>query len=206
MAWVHAGQILNGLSGPLVGGSCSAVAACWFAPSERTMATSIAYGVCALGPAVGFAAAVVVQTTADFEYLLSIEAAWSVVGALLWVALPALPAVPPSASAGRRQGGAGQQSEHTKLEAGFAEECQRVCQDPSFVRLVLAGGISFGVFQCWASVHKQPPVLMAIDGRACNCILTDYVWLIAGLRSPMRCRSALRKSQRTAAQERPMTM
>ena len=32
MAWVHAGSILNGLSGPLVGGSCSAVAACWFAP------------------------------------------------------------------------------------------------------------------------------------------------------------------------------
>ena len=37
------------------------------------MATSIAYGVCALGPAVGFAAATFVKHSADFERLLNDE-------------------------------------------------------------------------------------------------------------------------------------
>ena len=150
MLWVHAGQICNGFSGPAVGGSCSAVAACWFGPSERTLATSIAYGVCALGPAVGFAAATFVKDTADFEWLLNLEAAWTVAGAVLWTVLPALPAIPPSKSAHQQQGNT-QRRGGTAAPPGLIEECLRVCSNQSFCRLVVAGGASFGVFQCWAA-------------------------------------------------------
>jgi len=166
--WVHIGQILNGFSGPAVGGSCSAVAACWFAPSERTLATSVAYGVCALGPAVGFAAATFVQSTAGFEYLLNLEAAWSLGGAILWTALPALPVVPPSKSAQRQQDSKQQQQRRQESEPVFIEECQRVCRDPSFIRLVLAGGTSFGVFQCWAASLPNVMPLCASPAAAAD--------------------------------------
>lgn len=152
--WLHVGQILNGFSGPAVGASCSAVAACWFAPHERTLATSVAYGVCALGPAVGFVAANWVRDVAGLQWLLCAEAAWSVVGALLWSVLPALPARPPSASsAGRRV----DEACHSPTPTGsqhlwvVVQECRRASHNRSFVWLTLAGGVSFGVFQCWAA-------------------------------------------------------
>ncbi len=164
MLWVHAGQICNGFSGPAVGGSCSAVAAAWFAPSERTLATSIAYGVCALGPAVGFVAATFVKCTADFELLLYQEAAWSVAGAVLWTIMPALPAIPPSKSAQQQQGG-GKQRRGTDQSTplGLIEECRRVCSDHSFCRLVIAGGASFGVFQCWAASLPNVMPICPVD-------------------------------------------
>ena len=34
---IHVGQILNGAAGPSMAGACSAFAACWFAPDERTL-------------------------------------------------------------------------------------------------------------------------------------------------------------------------
>lgn len=164
MLWVHAGQICNGFSGPAVGGSCSAVAAAWFAPSERTVATAIAYGVCALGPAVGFAAATIVQRTADFELLLNLEAAWSVAGAVLWTMLPPLPAVPPSKSADQQQGGKTRRGTDHPPTLGLVEECRRVCSDQSFCRLVVAGGASFGVFQCWAaSLPNVMPICSVLE-------------------------------------------
>eukprot|EP01043_Picozoa_sp_COSAG02_P034426 COSAG02_NODE_2405_length_8933_cov_133.975209_1_plen_385_part_10 len=164
MLWVHAGQICNGFSGPAVGGSCSAVAAAWFAPSERTLATAIAYGVCALGPAVGFAAAATfVKRTADFELLLNLEAAWSVAGAVLWTMLPALPTLPPSKSADQQQGGQTRRGTDQPPPLGLVEECRRVCNNQSFCRLVVAGGASFGVFQCWAASLPNVMPICAVE-------------------------------------------
>eukprot|EP01052_Picozoa_sp_SAG31_P001387 SAG31_NODE_47_length_30979_cov_41.708841_21_plen_245_part_00 len=161
LLWLHAGSFVNGFSGPAVSGSCSAVAACWFAPSERTLATSIAYGVCALGPAVGFALAMYVRSTVDFERLLHVEAGASLAAAALWTITPPLPATAPSPSAGRRSAqmqavGRDRRSPLKKdalpgtrgNQATLLEDCKRVSGNCSFMRLVASGGISFGIFQC----------------------------------------------------------
>lgn len=70
---LHVGQILNGCAGPSMAGACTAFAACWFAPDERVLATAIAYGICALGPALAFIFAMFVRSTQDLELLLLLE-------------------------------------------------------------------------------------------------------------------------------------
>ena len=70
---LHTGQILNGCAGPSMAGACTAFAACWFAPDERVLATAIAYGICALGPALAFIFAMFVRSKHDLELLLLIE-------------------------------------------------------------------------------------------------------------------------------------
>ena len=70
---LHAGQILNGCAGPSMAGACTAFAACWFAPDERVLATAIAYGICALGPALAFIFAMFVRSQHDLEVLLLLE-------------------------------------------------------------------------------------------------------------------------------------
>ena len=67
--YLHAGQILNGCAGPSMAGACTAFAACWFSPEERTLATAVGYGICALGPALAFIFAMFVRTPANLEVL-----------------------------------------------------------------------------------------------------------------------------------------
>lgn len=55
-ALVHAGQILNGLAGPVASASAPLLSSLWFPPRERTTATSIVAISMYLGVAVSFIA------------------------------------------------------------------------------------------------------------------------------------------------------
>ena len=95
---VHIGQFLNGITGIAMKAACGSFAATWFATSERTGATALAFAVCAFGPAVAFVFAMSVWTAADLNILMVCEAASSILAMLCWAVSPALPKVAPSTS------------------------------------------------------------------------------------------------------------
>ena len=155
---IHGGQILNGLAGPSMAGACTAFAACWFAPDERTLATAIAYGICALGPALAFIFAMGVRTGAQLETLLLLEMFSSVGSCLLWLLMPSVPKVAPSASQAKTRAVRGAEATLQQPSGGggesmaeFFSACRKACTNVSFLLLMTSGGIVFGVFQCWAS-------------------------------------------------------
>ena len=147
---VHIGQILNGCAGPSMAGACTAFAACWFAPEERTLATAIAYGICALGPGMAFAFAQFVRTTDQLETLMLIEMITSIASLVLWLCVPAKPAQAPSASQRLTLSGGASQDEEESVGACISTSLG-ACRNVSFDLLMLSGGIVFGVFQCWCA-------------------------------------------------------
>uniref|UniRef100_A0A7S4GKV5 Major facilitator superfamily (MFS) profile domain-containing protein n=1 Tax=Oxyrrhis marina TaxID=2969 RepID=A0A7S4GKV5_OXYMA len=135
------GQALNGFAGPMNAVTPPIIAAIWFPPEERTLATSIVFSIQAAGPALGFLLALLVTTQHHFTVLLVGEAILGVTVTLAWMALPKLPRIPPSISQGLRGAGA--------VAAASTPVTRR--QWVSFACLMTAGGLLNGVFQGWSN-------------------------------------------------------
>eukprot|EP00947_MAST-08B_sp_MAST-8B-sp1_P001289 g1289.t1 len=126
---LHFGQALNGIAGAMVASTASAISAAWFEPRERTLATSIACLPGVAGPAIGFLISLAVISDRHIPALLFAELGVAIGGAVLWGLCPALPRVPPSASASRLRadgdGGGDGGGDGNVVNAGGDLECHR---------------------------------------------------------------------------------
>ena len=160
---LHAGQILNGMAGPMMSTTPSAMSAAWFPPDQRAIATSIAYTPAIFGPGVGFFLAQFVTTSQSFQLLLYVQAAVSLAVTALWLCVPRLPRLPPSKTAAAKRGQEGftpvkahdrnsVQGIQVKAELPpFMSSMGSSCGNLSFMCLAVAGGLVSGVFNCWSS-------------------------------------------------------
>jgi len=182
------GQALNGFAGPMNAVTPPIIAAIWFPPGERTLATSIVFSIQAAGPALGFVLALMVSTERHFTVLLIGEAILGVAVTVAWMVLPKLPRVPPSVSQGLRGAGA--------VAASSSPVTRR--QWVSFGCLMVAGGLLNGVFQGWSNTIPTqlegvlPGALLKwfsfIAGMACmaGSLLVALVTRVLNLESKLK--------------------
>ncbi|CAF1424258.1 unnamed protein product [Adineta steineri] len=95
LPFLHAGQILNAACGPLVMVPVSQLSCLWFAPHERTRATTVAVFANNFGSTVGFVISPYIVSSSDrVPYLLYVHLAFAFVACVL--ALLYFPAQPPT--------------------------------------------------------------------------------------------------------------
>lgn len=145
--WLHLGQVLNGLAGPVSAAVAPAFAAAWFPTEERTLATSLVWTCQSAAPSLGFAAALAVNGPGGLCVLMLLEAASSLLALAAWVlAVPKLPKVAPSHSAAvQRQAGG------SAGGIGVLADLAAVLQKNRFWLLAVSGGAAVGAFQCWSA-------------------------------------------------------
>lgn len=138
VAFLHMGQIVNAAVGPLVMASPSKLSAVWFPDNERTTATAIGAMANNFGSAVGF---LLGPWLADASHLLFVELGFAAfLFVLTFAYFPDHPVHPPS---------------FIKLEAipdaspSFFQSLRLVASNPSFLLLVIAGGVQGGVNNAW---------------------------------------------------------
>lgn len=175
--FLHVGQCLNGLAGPMVMAAPSFVSAVWFPPRERTWATALGFLGNNLGPALGFLVALPVQREPDLPWLLYAESILAAISlAMILLHFPAAPRMAPSATARSRR----RADPHVSVNGSVNDEADAVVPRPSlrravavvmahfremgrsllnvpFVLLALSGGIQGGVFNGWSA---SLPVLL----------------------------------------------
>ena len=151
---LHVGQILIAATGPFGMALVSQLSCLWFAPHERTRATTAAI----LGSSVGSAAAFLisphlVSAPEHVPHLLYMHAAQAFVACVCTLAyFPAEPPTPPSVSA---------QLLITKPDTGerplevlkrFGHDILHCCRNPSFVLLVVSSALTGGTFAAWTGL------------------------------------------------------
>jgi len=159
--FLHAGQLLNGMAGPMAAATPSAFSVIWVTPDQRTLATSVAYIPAVLGPAGGFLLALAVGDLGHplpIPGLLSVELASSATALCLWLAMPYQPALPPSATAAAQVA--------NSLESPpdlwqFLHLSRRAVTNGSFLLVAVSGGVVAGVFSCWSG--SLPGLLPQLD-------------------------------------------
>lgn len=152
--WLHAGQILNALSGPVSGAVAPSFASIWFPVQERTLATSLVWMCQGAGPALGFAIALAADSPRGLSCILAAEAVSSIGAAVLWgLAVPRLPRSAPSRSAEAQRGMSSSSSSPAAAQSvGRAlAELIAVLRRRQFALLALGGGFAIGAFQCWSA-------------------------------------------------------
>eukprot|EP00928_Gymnodinium_smaydae_P024442 TRINITY_DN19775_c0_g1_i1.p1 TRINITY_DN19775_c0_g1~~TRINITY_DN19775_c0_g1_i1.p1 ORF type:complete len:474 (-),score=94.15 TRINITY_DN19775_c0_g1_i1:360-1673(-) len=138
-AIVHFGQALNGLAGPTNCVTPSLLAATWFPPGERTLATSAVFAIQTAAPAVGFLMALWVTTSNGLVNLMVAEAVWAVLAVCLWLLVPRKPRCPPSAS-----------QQQLSVRGGTRHSLP-MRRWVSASAVFLASGLAVGCFQTWTS-------------------------------------------------------
>ncbi|CAF1456743.1 unnamed protein product [Adineta steineri] len=154
LPFLHAGQILNAACGPLVMVPVSQLSCLWFAPHERTRATTIAVFANNFGLTVGFVISPYIVSSSDrVPYLLYVHLAFAFVACVLALLyFPAQPPSPPSAAAellivnptGEQNGNAWKT---------FGKDIWKCLTNPSFVLITTAGGLIVGTLDAWTSLY-----------------------------------------------------
>ena len=152
--FLHIGQILIAATGPIGMALVSQLSCLWFAPHERTRATTVAI----LGSSFGGAVAFLISPHLVYEawrvpHLLYLHAAQALVAFILTLAyLPAEPPTPPSAAAHllvaeqfRRE------PAMEKLKRSFSDTV-RCFQNRSCVLLILSGAVMGGTLAAWGGL------------------------------------------------------
>ena len=152
--FLHIGQILIATTGPFAMALASQLSCLWFAPHERTRATTVAV----LGASFGGAAAFLISPHLVFEssrvpHLLYLHAGQAILACLSTaVYFPAEPPSPPSLAAQMLR-------VEQSTEQRFWEKFKRSAQDVlhcfrnrSCILLTLAGGILGGTLAAWTGL------------------------------------------------------
>ena len=151
--FLHVGQILNAAAGPLVMATCSKLSVMWFPEHQRGTATAIAYTANSLGTPVGFLMGPhTVHAASDFPTYLYIEmamAAVPVIGGIIYYRDH--PKILPSPAAVIQL----EQLEKPAGSFNFFKGIWLALQSPSFIMIVLSGGIISGVTSGWQGVLPQ---------------------------------------------------
>jgi hypothetical protein len=154
LPFIHIGQILNAACGPLAMAPVSQLSSMWFAPRERTRATSIAIFANNLGSAVGFAVSpLIVVLPEHIPRLLYCHFGLAFVACVLTLSyFPAQPPSAPSAAAELLiQNPTNSETSHTWRT--FLRDIWKCLTTPAFVFLSVSGGLMFGAFSSWTSLY-----------------------------------------------------
>ncbi|UJR27517.1 hypothetical protein I4U23_008801 [Adineta vaga] len=154
LPFIHVGQILNAACGPLVMAPVSQLSSLWFAPHERTRATTVAIFANYLGSGVGFAISpIIVALPEHVPRLLYIHFGLAFVACVLsLIYFPAQPPTAPSAAAEllilNPTNNATSHNWRT-----FSKDIWKCLTTPSFVLLSTAGGLLYGTLGAWTSLY-----------------------------------------------------
>ena len=153
LPFLHVGQILNAACGPLVMAPVSQLSCLWFAPHERTRATTVAIFANNCGSAIGFVISpIIVYDPSCIPRLLYIHLALAFVACVLTLLyFPAQPPTPPSAAA--------ELITHNPENEANAQTWRSTLRDvwscftnPSFVLLSTSTGILYGALGAWTGL------------------------------------------------------
>jgi len=154
LPFLHCGQILNAVCGPLVMAPVSQLSCLWFAPHERTRATTIAIITHSFGKTVGFVISPFIVSSPDYvPRLLYIHLALAFIACVL--ALLYFPAQPPSAPSAAAQllilRPTSEQNNNSWKT--FMKDIKQCLTTPSFVLILTAFGLMSGTFSGWTSLY-----------------------------------------------------
>jgi hypothetical protein len=155
LPFIHIGQILNAVCGPLAAIPVSQLSSLWFAPHERTRATTIA--ILAnnnIGTAVGFIISPYIVTKPEHvPHLLYLHFGLACVACIL--TLFSFPAQPPSApsAAGELLVTNPSSSETSHNWRKFLKDIWTCLTNPAFLFLSIAGALVNGVFNTWTGLY-----------------------------------------------------
>jgi len=152
--FLHIGQILNAACGPLVMAPVSQLSCLWFAPHERTRATSVAIIANNFGSTVGFIISPFIVSSPEYvPYLLYLHLALAFIACVL--ALLYFPPQPPSAPSAAAEllilhPSSEQNNNSWKI---YMKDLWKCLTTPSFLLLSTAGGLLGGAFGAWTSLY-----------------------------------------------------
>lgn len=152
LSFIHAGQIINAVCGPLVMVPVSQLSCLWFAPNERTRATTLAVMANVFGGTVSFLVnPAIVARPENIPYLLYFHLGLAFVAGLLAIIhFPARPLTAPSAAAELLMREV-EPSSGTGFKT-FKDSLRQCATNRSFVLLATAGGIMGGTFAVWTGL------------------------------------------------------
>jgi FLVCR family MFS transporter len=154
LPFIHFGQILNAACGPLVIAPVSQLSCLWFAPHERTRATTVAIFSAYLGSSIGFVISPAIVSSPDnIPYLLYVHLALAFIACVL--ALLYFPAEPPSAPSAAAEllilQSITEQSNNTWRT--FMKHSWQCFTTPAFVLISTVAGLLYGVLSSWTSLY-----------------------------------------------------
>jgi FLVCR family MFS transporter len=154
LPFIHVGQILNAACGPLVMAPVSQISSLWFAPHERTRATTIAIFANNFGATVGFVISpYIVSLPQHVPNLLYVHFGLAFAACIL--ALIYFPANPPSAPSAAAEllilNPTSSETVHDWRR--FLKDCWKCLTTPAFLLLSTAGGLLYGTFSIWTSLY-----------------------------------------------------
>jgi hypothetical protein len=153
LPFLHVGQILNAACGPLVMAPVAQLSCLWFAPHERTRATTIAILANSFGATVGYVISpYIVALPGDVPRLLYVHVGIAFIACVLTVLyFPAQPPTAPSAAAEALMFHPGSEQTSGFLKK-YMQDVWKCLTTPSFVLLTIAGSILLGIFGTWTSL------------------------------------------------------
>jgi hypothetical protein len=162
LPFIHIGQILNAACGPLVMAPVSQISCLWFAPHERTRATTVAIFANNFGATVGFVISpFLVSEPEHVPHLLYVHFGLAFIACVL--ALIYFPAQPPSApsAAAELLINNPTSAENSHDWRTFLRDIWTCLTNPAFLILSTAGGLIYGMFGAWTSLYD---VLLEPEG------------------------------------------
>ena len=150
--FLHLGQMLNGLCGPLAMAPVSQLSCLWFDTNERTRATTIAIMAYNLGSTVGFILGpLIVDIPSKVPHLLYIHLGLSIIGCLLsWICFPARPPSPPSPAAQLLIN-----DQNLNSWKSYLRNVKKSFQNRSFVLFVCGGALLSGTYGAWTTLFDS---------------------------------------------------
>ena len=151
---IHIGQILNAACGPLVMAPVSQLSCLWFAPHERTRATTVAIFANNFGSTIGFVISpFMVSSPNDVPHLLYLHFGLAFAACVLaLIYFPAHPPSPPSAAA-ELLSSPPTTTENNRNWRAFLRDVWTCLTNPAFLLLSTAGGLVYGTFGAWTSLY-----------------------------------------------------
>ncbi|CAF4562900.1 unnamed protein product [Rotaria sp. Silwood1] len=154
LPFIHIGQILNAACGPLVMAPVSQLSCLWFAPHERTRATTIAIFANNFGATIGFVInPFIVALPEHVPRLLYIHLGLAFIACVL--ALLYFPSKPPSAPSAAAEllilDPTNNENNHNWRT--FLRDIWKCFTTPSFLFLSIAGGLLYGTFSAWTGLY-----------------------------------------------------
>jgi hypothetical protein len=150
---MHTGQILNAICGPLSATPVSQLSCLWFAPNERTRATTVAVLSHKLGLAVAFLMSPAIVSSPEYiPRLLYVHLGLAFVACVLALLyFPTQPPTAPSAAAELLMSHSMNEQSANSWGTPLKNIWQCLCM-PSFVLLSIAGGLIVGTLGAWTGL------------------------------------------------------
>ena len=179
---IHVGQILNAACGPLVMAPVSQLSSLWFAPHERTRATTVAIFANNFGGAIGFLISPsIVSSPEDVPHLLYVHFGLAFVACVLaLIYFPAQPPSPPSAAAELLINHP-TTTENSRNWRAFLEDVWKCLTNPAFLLLSTAGGLIYGTFGAWTSLYdvllESENYTESAAGKPLEILILMSIWM-----------------------------